>query len=282
MNKQDFLANMVHKVVPIGKLFQLRDPSDGAGLELEGFRLYQSYQVQDDRIDKICQKLYEHVSQEVSSGNLGDAKLSLNKYVQEFQNRNSLRTLKDERFYIVITRRTFKNTQTTVFMRFHGYGSHLYLGVDAYVLGGIQWKRFLKKCFTTFVSFIVFVFLLELGGVQNLNGFLWFVILGYIAFTWWDLIRRIFQAQGNIVFALRQAFMSEINFGSLGIDDTMMFLKPTLHTAVWAIRNVLMEEKLPIETLDEFIQNININQTFTGSVSSVAGSIYGNVTNINS
>jgi hypothetical protein len=284
MNKQDYLKDKIHKVIPIGNLFQLRDPSDGAGLlELEGFRLYQSYQVQGNRLDTICQKLYQKVLSEVSGGNLGDAKLYLNKYVQEFQNRNSLSPLKDERLYIVITRRTPKNTQTTVFIRFHGYGSHLYLGVDTYFLGGIRWKSFLKKCFTTVISFIIFVVLLGLGGVQDLNQFLWFIIISYITFTWWDLIRRIFQAKEiYIVFALRQVFMNnEVNFGTFDIDDSMMFLKPTLHTAIWAIRDILNEEELPIQTLDEFMQNININQTFTGSVGSVAAKVHGNVTNIN-
>ena len=74
---------------------------------------------------------------------------------------------------------------------------------------------------------------------------------------------------------------NEVNFGTFDIDDSMMFLKPTLHTAIWAIRDILNEEELPIQTLDEFMQNININQTFTGSVGSVAAKVHGNVTNIN-
>lgn len=280
-----YQQDIVSKVVPIGKIFQLTDPSDGAGTELREFRLYQTYQVDRSRVDEICQKLYKRVFEKVNTGSLGDAKPRLIKYVQDFSDPSG-RTNADERTYIVVTRDTLRNTRATAFMRFHSYGEHLYLGIDAYALGGVRWGAVIRKCFVTIVSFILFN--LFQGFVQSLtssaysrnysssgtssdpSGFFWLLFLVFILFFWWEAFRRIIQNKGEILFSLRQAFRSFSDFGTFNIDDVLMFLKPTLHTAVLAVRDVLKEEGLPVKSLDDFAQNINVNQTFTGSVGGVS------------
>lgn len=279
MNQQD----MVAKVIPVGKVFQLTDPSDGAGTELQEFRLYQTYQVERSRVHPICQKLYKRVFEQITTGSLGDAKPRLIKYVQQFDG-SSGRTITDQRTYIVVTRDTLRNTRATAFMRFHAYGEHLYLGIDAYALGGVKWGALIRKCFTTIALFVVFTLLLGFvysssGAVYDPNVFVWliFIFLAFIFFFWWETVRRIIQNKGNILLSLRQAFRSFSDFGTFNVDDVLMFLKPTLHTAVLAVRDVLKEEGLPVETLDAFAQNINVNQTFTGAVGAVVGNVEGNV-----
>lgn len=56
------MALNISKVVRLGsKAFDLLEPTDGAGVELPLFRLYQTYQVGIDKADRICEKLYKKV-----------------------------------------------------------------------------------------------------------------------------------------------------------------------------------------------------------------------------
>ncbi len=264
------------KVVPVGNFFQLTDPSDGVGTELPGFRLHHTYPVDRDRVDEICQKLYQHVFEQIRTGSLGNVSSRLIKYVQDLSNPNG-RINSDERTYIVVTRDTIRHIRATAFIRFHSYDEHLYVGIDAYVLGGVRWRAFIQKCLMTLVCFSLLVLFPVLTQISNANqsysvlgasfhlsGFFGLLFLIFILFFWWDTIRRMIQNKGNILLSLRQAFNNSSNFGTFNLDDVLMVLKPTLNTAVLAIREVLEEEGLPVKSLDDFAQTINLNQTFTG------------------
>jgi hypothetical protein len=267
---------MFSTVVPVGKFLQLTDPSDGAGTELSGFRLCQTYPVDRDRVDDLCQMLYQRVLEQLRTGSLGHINIRLMKYVQDLSNPNG-RINSDERSFIVVTRETIRHTRATAFIRFHRYDEHLYVGIDAYVLGGVRWGAFIQKCLITLFVFSLFTFfpvLVQLlnssriysgfGAAFDPSGFSGLLFLVFLLLFWWETIRRMIQNKGNVLFSLRQAFRNSSDFGTFNSDDILMFLKPTLQTAVLAIREVFQEEGLPVKSLDDFAQTINSNQTFTG------------------
>ncbi len=272
---------------------EIADPTDGAGTELPAFRLYQTYQVGKDKANRISQKLYERVFQQVNAGSLASAKPRFVKYVDNFS--NNIKAYGEERKYIVITLDTFRNTRATIFMRFLSYGDYLYLGVDAYVLGKVKWRLVIRKFLISAILFILLgliksitynQYIRDHDNLPDFTGVFWWFYIIFILFFWWELIKRISQNlkiqinQGSLMFALRQAFQGSLNLGSFNVDDVMAFLKSTLHTGVMAVRDVLKEEGLPVETLDAFIQNINVNNNFDGSVGTVVGNVQGNM-NVN-
>ncbi|MGB3692476.1 MAG: hypothetical protein WA999_07120, partial [Spirulinaceae cyanobacterium] len=77
---------------------EIADPTDGAGTELPAFRLYQTYQVGKDKANRISQKLYERVFQQVNAGSLASAKPRFVKYVDNFS--NNIKAYGEERKYI--------------------------------------------------------------------------------------------------------------------------------------------------------------------------------------
>ena len=278
----------------------ISDPADGAGTELPAFRLYQTYHVGKDKAHRICQKLYERVFQQVNNGSLGSAKPRLIKYIERFfvpiSNYDEVYEHTESRKYIVITLDTSQDIRTTIFMRFLNYGDYLYLGVDAYLLGKVRWRVVIKKIFISAITLISFLLIKSLtynqyilkqnGDLLDFTGVFWWFYIIFIIFFWWELVRRISQnfkiQQKNfsLMFALRQAFQGSLNLNSFNVDDVMAFLKSTLQTGVMAVRDVLNEEGLPVDTLDAFIQNINVNNNFDGSVGTVVGNVQGNM-NIN-
>lgn len=256
--------------VSLGRFPKLTDPSDGAGIELPGFKLYHSYRVGKDRVNSLCNKLYEHVFSQITAGSLGEARARLIKYVDSDGEQTRIEgDYRYERTYIVISRDTPRSTRATAFIRFHSFGDHLYLGLDSYALGGVRWSTVIKRIFVTIVLYILCNRLVNTvrsatafgafgsSGQSDPSFFLWLIFFAFLTYFWWELIRRLLQNEGKPIFSLRQAFVKPADSGTFNSDDVVMFLKPTLHTAVLAVREVLADENLPVETLDDFAKNIN-------------------------
>lgn len=259
--------------------FGLNAPTDGAGIELPSFSLYQTYYVDRSKLQQVCQKLYDRVFTEVKKGSLGNAKARLLTYSKN----------NDKRTYIVVTRDTIYQTRTTIFIRFLSYGDNLYIGLDTYVIGKLNWVALILTILWKFLVFIII--LIANKGVEPyvfnyLNWsefiikniwdlFIYIIIFAGVFFPGIKLIKRIIYER-NIGLALRQEFPGIIGLGPFDTDDIMMFAKSTLHTAVISVRHVFKEEGLPVESLDLFAENINnITISTGGGLLNMAGSIIG-------
>jgi hypothetical protein len=244
------LMHSKQRVVNVGGFFNLNQPSDGSGIELSYYCLYQTYRIERAQVERICNKLYEAVFTEIDKGRLADARVRLTGYRENIRN--------EQRTYIVVTRETICKTRTTIYMRFLSYGDNLYVGIDTYVLGKVNWGALLFRIIFSSL-FVVIPILLPL-----------------LFFLWQKLVRRI-RIEENIILALRQEFPGSLRNGPFDLDDVLMFVKSTLHTAVDSVRQVFEEEGIPLESLDEFARNINnnINISTQGGTLSMVGSMIG-------
>lgn len=271
------------KIVDVGTS-SFKDPANSAGLYIPSFSLYHTYRVDRNKVKQICDKLYQHLVEQVSKQNLGDAKSHIVTYredatgfsqasVKEFDNR--------ERTYILITRNTLRSTRATILIRFLTYGDNLYVGVDAYILGDLNLCAFMRKIILTIIIpfFVIGPLSLILLFIPGIGQLLLFLYLCFMALSWGGLIQRIVQV-GDFKTALRLEFNKVLDLGSFNLDDVVMFMKSTLYTTVTSIRDTLKQEGLSVETLDAFAQQINVsnvNQTFNASVGGVTAK--GNVHN---
>ncbi|MFK8185251.1 MAG: FHA domain-containing protein [Phormidesmis sp.] len=219
--------------------FKAGAPADGVGLKIRAFDLQHTYRLdqKENNIDSICEKLYVRVYQAVSEGRLGDSKVRPVIYAKD--------TAKapDRRRYILITRDTVHGNRSTVFVRFIEFGENLYVGLDVYTLGDVSWFKVLKKGAITAALFF-------------LSPLTLFLSLFSIPIIWWKLFWRI-SYEKNVMLAIRQEFPGTIGGGPFDYDDVFMFSKSTVSLIVKTVRNVFEEEKLPLESLDAFIQQIN-------------------------
>lgn len=261
------------KIVDVG-VGSFKDPANSAGLYIASSSLYQTYRVDRNRVKPICETLYQHLIEQVGTQNLGDARFRIVTYREDsmgFSQVNTKEYDNQERTYILITRDTLRSTRATILVRFLTYGGNIYVGVDTYILGQLNLCAFARKLVLTVI--IPWFAIAPLSFIPGINQLLFFVYLCLIAFSWGGLIQRVLQV-GDIKTALRLEFNKSLDLGSFNLDDVVMFIKSTLHTTVTSIRDVFEQEGLPIETLDAFVQNINVsnvNQTFTGSVGGVTG-----------
>jgi hypothetical protein len=233
------------KTIKIGRGFlglNLDSPTDGAGLELPAFSTYQTYHVDRNKVDRICEKLYSNVLDSVGQGSLGSSKARLIKY------RDNISL--EERKYIIISHNTASKTRISVFIRFLSCGDNLYIGLDTYVLGGLAEIKFFLA---------ILVILLFLVPV----------------FIWIKALSRI-RHEGDFWIAMRQTFPGKMVSGPFDFDDIVRFSKSALHSSAIAIREVMVDEGLPIDNLDSFVQNINnINVSTGGGNLSMTGSTIG-------
>ncbi|MBE9063945.1 FHA domain-containing protein [cf. Phormidesmis sp. LEGE 11477] len=219
--------------------FKIGTPEDGVGLKIRAFDLQHTYRIdkKENDIDSICEKLYVRVYQAVSEGRLGDSKVRPVIYAKDAAN------TQDRRRYILITRDTVHGNRSTVFVRFIEFGENLYVGLDVYTLGNVSWFKLLKKGAITAALFF-------------LSPLTLFLSLFAIPIIWWKLFWRI-GYEKNVMLAIRQEFPGIIGGGPFDYDDVFMFSKSTVSLIVKTVRNVFEEEKLPLESLDAFIQQIN-------------------------
>jgi hypothetical protein len=256
------------KVVHVG-VSSFKDPANSSGLYISSFSLYQTYRVGRNQVKHICEGLYQHLIEQISKRNLGDARFRVVTYREDSTGFSQNEYDNQERTYILITRDTLRSTRATILVRFLTYGDNLYVGVDTYVLGKLNLVSFILKIFLTVI--IPWFAIAPLSFFPGINILLWLLYLCLIAFTWRGLIQRVLQV-GDLGTALRLEFNKALDLGSFNLDDVVMFVKSTLHTTVTSIRDTFEKEGLPVESLDAFVQSINVNnisQNFTGSVGGV-------------
>ncbi|MEH2147491.1 hypothetical protein [Nostoc sp.] len=261
------------KIVDVG-VSSFKDPANLAGLYIDSSSLYQTYRVDRNKVKQVCERLYQHLVEQVNKQNLGDAKFHIVTYREDSTGFSQVSTREydnQERTYILITRDTLRSTRATVLVRFLTYGENLYLGIGTYILGKLNLCAFIRKIVLTVI--IPWFAIAPLSFIPGINQLLFIVYLCIIAFSWAGLIQRILEV-GDIKTALRLEFNKALDLGSFNLDDVGMFIKSTLHITVTSIQDVFEQEGLPVETLDAFVQNINVsnvNQSFTGTVGGVTG-----------
>lgn len=284
--------------------FDRQDPTEGIGGLLIPFSFSNIYDdvEKDSKLSEVCAELYEKVLAKLQSGDLGkDIEFKLLDYKDAKQGEKE-----DPRRYVVITRETNRKTRITILARFLPYGNKLYVGVDSFVLGNINWQRVLGILALTIAPFSCYIFSvlpaivqsLIQSVMQSLSAFggsyqsssssalptmlaiiqltcccilPWMVFA--IAVLWRDTIKNLRQ-EGNPILALRQSFNNIFNTRSFNIDDILMTVKSVLPLILGSIREVFEKHDISVKTLDEFaanLQTINNIQNIYGTGNAVAG-----------
>ncbi|MEH2078073.1 MAG: hypothetical protein V7K57_27365 [Nostoc sp.] len=251
------------QVVDVG-VTSFKDPAKSAGIQIYSSSLYQTYHVSRDKVKQICERLYNHVVDDLNGRNLGDSRFRIITFREGVNLVRDHRYDNQERTYIVITRDTLRDTRATILVRFLTYSDNLYVGVDTYVLGKFNIFAFIRKVLLTVL--LPWFAITPLSFVPGLNVLLWLIYLCILFLAWWGLIQRIRQV-GDLGTALRLEFSKVLDLGYFNLDDVTMFTKSNLYTIVTSIKDVFKIEKLPIESLDAFIRNINnINISAGGNI----------------
>ncbi|MEH2050256.1 hypothetical protein [Nostoc sp.] len=144
---------MTRRIVEQGKIVDVgvssfKDPANSAGLYIDSSSLYQTYRVDRNKVKQVCDKLYQHLVEQVSNQNLGDARCRIVPYREDstgFSQVSAKEYDNQERTYIVITRDTLRSTRATILVRFLTYGENLYVGVGTYILGKLNLCAFIRK-----------------------------------------------------------------------------------------------------------------------------------------
>lgn len=293
--------------------FDRQDPTEGIGELLISFSFSNIYDdvEKDTKLPEICAELYEKVLAKLKSGDLGkDIEFKLLDYKDAKQGKKE-----DPRRYVVITRETNRKTRITILARFLPYGNKLYVSVDSFVLGGINWQRVLWILAITIAPFLCYIFSVlpaiaqsiiqsvvesinayGLGNTQDVpSSFLptmaviiqitcccvlpWLFFA--FVFLWRDTIKNL-RHEGNPILALRQSFNKIFNTRSFNVDDILMTVKSVLPLILGSIREVFEKHDVSVKTLDEFaarLQTINNIQNVYGTGNAVAGA--GGTANVN-
>ena len=279
--------------------FDRQDPTEGIGELIIPFSFSSIYDEvnTDNKLSEICTELYDKVLEKLNSGDLGK---DIHVNVIEYKDANQ-GGKESPRKYLAITRETRRKTRITIFARFLPYGNKLYVGVDSFVLGNINWLKVVGAVIATLLPFVCYplTFLPAAirsmaaslnpfggGGYQSDSfGQTFLLILQYtcccifpwlilaVMFLWLNTIRN-FRHEGNLLLGLRQGFNQILNTRSFNIDDILMTLKSVLPLVLGSVREVFERHNLPVKSLDEFaatIQNINNIQNVYGSGNAVAG-----------
>lgn len=293
--------------------FDRQDPTEGIGDLLILFSFSNIYDdvEKDSKLPEICAELYEKVLAKLKSGDLGkDIEFRLLDFKDAKQGDKE-----NPRRYVVITRETNRKTRITILARFLPYGNKLYVGVDSFVLGNINWQRVLGAIVITAAPFTCYIFsvlpaivqTLIQSVMQSLSAFsgsnyqnssssilpTMMVILQVtcccvfpwmffaVVFLWRDTIKNL-RHEGNPFLALRQSFNKIFNTRSFNIDDIVMTVKSVLPLILGSIREVFEKHNISVKTLDEFaarLQTINNIQNIYGTGNAVAGT--GGTANVN-
>ncbi len=267
-------------------LLDARDPVEFAGARQSDFCIAQTYEVNKEQLPNICNELYSHVLGKLRAESMGKVSVKINKYLDA-----NLQEKERPRPYIVVSYETNRSTRCDIFIRFLPFGDNLYIGVDSYVLGALNWWGLILRLILTliplgimyaYLSITRFINSLQFPsrttGDAGIGVFCCFLpLLLFILLLWIDTIRA-FRHHGDLQLALRQNLNLLPSDHSFNNDDVMAFLKSSLILIVFSIRDVLLKYDVPIRSLDEMIvQNINhsVSISSEGGLISIFGSIIG-------
>jgi len=267
-------------------ILDIRDPLEFAGARQHNFCIAQTYEVDKEQLPNICNELYSHVLEKLRVESVGKVSVKINKYLDA-----NLQEKEGPRPYIVVSYETSRSTRCNMFIRFLPFGDNLYIGVDSYVLGPLNWWDIILRLILTliplgimyvYLSITRFINLLQFpsrsSGDSGMGVFFCLIpLLLFILFLWIDTIRAV-RHHGDLQLALRQTSNSLPSDHSFDNDDVLAFLKSSLLLIVFSIRDVFQKYDIPIRSLDEtIVQNINhsVSISSQGGLISIVGSIIG-------
>lgn len=258
-------------------------PEELLGQWLSAFTISLNQQLPDDSLDKIeaiNRDLYNCSIQTVNAWIKTQTDIN-EKTILKFIDYEDQKYKSDrDRKYILVRRVTVRKTEVVALCRFHKSKDSLYLAVDCYILGNLQW---VKLIFHNVVLLFLFISSLTLIGLFNgFLGFLsWiiflFIPLLYTNWIWGGVIKGI--RQGDDFFrALRQRFPKRISDNSFDIDDTLIFLKKLFPLITNATKQAFKKNDLQIKELDDYLDEISKNTKNQGlSINMGGGSIFGSI-----
>lgn len=274
-------------------LYDIRDPLEFAGIRQNRFCISFTYEVGKKMLPQICDELYSEVVKRAQEESVSKVSIEVNDYLDASQQGKE-----QPRRYIVISRETNRSTRCGIFVRFLPFGDHLYIGVDSYVLGAIDWIALVVRLILTLIPlFILFSYLSFVNFINSFSSpfssspfssrsssgldaglFCCFIpLLLFVVLLWVDTIKA-FRQHGNLWLALRQSASLLPSGHSFDVDDTLMFFKSALPLIIFSVRAVLQKYNIPIKSIDDtIIQNINNTVTISsgGGILSIVGSIIG-------
>jgi hypothetical protein len=267
-------------------ILDIRDPLEFAGARQHNFCIAQTYEVDKEQLPNVCNELYSHVLEKLRVESVGKVSVKINKYLDA-----NLQEKEGPRPYIVISYETSRSTRCNMFIRFLPFGDNLYIGVDSYVLGSLNWWDIILRLILTliplgiiyvYLSITRFINLLQFpsrsSGDSGMGVFFCLIpLLLFILFLWIDTIRAV-RHHGDLQLALRQTSNLLPSDQSFDNDDVLAFLKSSLLLIVFSIRDVFQKYDIPIRSLDEtIVQNINhsVSISSQGGLISIVGSIIG-------
>lgn len=136
-------------------ILDIRDPLEFAGARQHNFCIAQTYEVDKEQLPNICNELYSHVLEKLRVESVGKVSVKINKYLDA-----NLQEKEGPRPYIVVSYETSRSTRCNMFIRFLPFGDNLYIGVDSYVLGPLNWWDIILRLILTLIPLgIMYVYL---------------------------------------------------------------------------------------------------------------------------
>lgn len=285
--------------------FDKEHPEVNLGKWWSGYARYDLYDLKTDEVEKadeIIQDLYlityENIERFIANTN-ENTKVQIIKY-KDKQVPND-----KERLYILIKNRTIRKTETTTLCRFYKSSNQVYIGIDSYVLGRLNWFSFigLNLLFLCILIPTLFILLgliiadlgLLLYALGNFDiGTLFVTIFSFISkillslpavfvgiWIWGDIIKGLNQGE-SLERAIRQRFHKRGKFNSFDLDDITMYLKTfyplVIDSAEQAFRKNGIEREdiiFQLRQVRDVIKNTTPNQTINnyGQVGQLSGYI---------
>jgi hypothetical protein len=273
----------------------IHDPTEFAGVLQPQFSIAYTYTVDKQHLPAICDELYTHVLEKVYAESVGKVSLRTVDYVDgRYSGREAPRR------YIVVESDTNRGTRSSIFIRFLPFGENLYVAVDSYVLGTVDWLSvFMRGLITLIPILIIFAYLSVTAALSAFTGqfnqygqrssggglgtgFFCCCVPAvlFLLLLWLDVFRA-FKQHGNLALALRQNFSKTPNDQSFNVDDVLMFFKSALPLVIFSVRDVLKGHGLEFQTLDDFVSQVNNVVTISsgGGILSIIGSAVGGKNN---
>lgn len=268
------------------RLFDKQHPEELLGEWLKAFTISFNQQLPDsslDKIESIHRDLYYCTIQTINTWIKNQQDINEKTSLKFIYYEDQKYKLDRDRNYILIRRITVRQTEIISLCRFHENKDGLYLAVNSYILGQLQW---LKLIFHNLVLLFLFQSSLPLiGFIAAFNGFLGFLSMIIILFfpllyaywIWGGVVKGM--RQGESFFrALRQRFPKKISDNSFDIDDTLIFLKNLFPLITNAMKQAFNKNGLQIKELNDYLDEISKNiQDQNFSINTGGGNIIGSI-----